>query len=155
MCLDPVTAAALAGGAGILQAVATDEAESRNIDAAIEDEMFNREQAAREFRVEADASNREAFDAAMTRDREVAAAKAGAGFAGSTAQARVAEQKQQGSLAISRAGDRKEAAQANFTAENKGKAMETANFIETSRTSPLAHVVNIGSSAAQSYAAFA
>lgn len=155
MCLDSAEGAALFGGSAIASAIGINQTESKNIDAAIQNEIFNREQTTREFHVEADASNREAFDAAMARDRSVAQAAAGTGFSGATAGARVSEQKQQGALAINRAGDRKEAARANFAAENKGKAMETANYIATQSTSPITHLFNVGSSAAQGYAAFA
>lgn len=110
----------------------------------------------REFLVEADAANKDAFQAALEGDRAKSALNAaGAGMGGNTAGLRSAEQSRQTALSIANAKDRHAAAGANYALSGKNTQIGATNRIATEATvSPLSAFTQVATSGLQSYGAF-
>ncbi|MEQ1952647.1 hypothetical protein [Mesorhizobium sp. CN2-181] len=110
----------------------------------------------REFLVEADASNKDAYQAALEGDRAQAIVKAsGAGMQGLTAGLRSAEQSRQSALSIANAKDRSAAAGANYALAGKNTQIGATNRIATEASlSPLNAFSNIATAGLDGYGKF-
>ena len=110
----------------------------------------------REFLVETDAANKDAYQAALEGDRAQAAVKAaGAGMQGTTAGLRSAEQSRQSALSIANAKDRQAAAGANYALSGKGTQIAATNRIATDATvNPMATFTNLATAGLDGYGKF-
>lgn len=110
----------------------------------------------REFLVEADASNKDAYQAALEGDRAQAAVKAaGAGMGGNTVGLRSAEQSRQSALSIADAKDRRAAAGANYTLAGQNTQMAAHNRIATEASiNPMTAFTNIATAGIDGYGKF-
>lgn len=102
----------------------------------------------REFLVEADASNKEAYQAHLEGQRGESFARAkGNGMRGSTAGLQAAEQSRQAALSIENAKDRKDAATANYVFAGKEAQIGAQNRINVNTPSPMQSFLTVVSGA--------
>jgi hypothetical protein len=110
----------------------------------------------REYLVETNAANKEAFQASLEKDRAVSAGiAAGEGARGITPGLQVAEQNRQGALSIANARDRSDAAKANYLLGTKSTQIAAQNKINTLTPNPLTMFTEIATSGFSNYGAFA
>lgn len=109
---------------------------------------------AREFIVESNAANKEAYNAKMEADRGVALIRTQAKGSGSTMGLRVGEQARQGALSIANARDRADAAGANYIGAGMNTTLGARNRVKANSISPLTAFTNIATSGIQGYGAF-
>lgn len=109
---------------------------------------------AREFIVESNAANKEAYNAALESDRNKSYLKTISGSRGTTVGERNAEQSRQGALSIQNARDRSEAAKANMVFAGQSSTIEGRNRIEANRPSGLGMFANVLSAGVSNYGAF-
>ena len=109
----------------------------------------------REFLVEADAANKDAYQAHLEGERGRSfALTSGNGMFGATMAERGAEQQRQAALSIENARDRRDAARANYAMQGKGTQIATQNQINTQRVSPMTAFMNVATAGLQGYGAF-
>lgn len=109
----------------------------------------------REFLVETNAANKDAFQASLEADRGKAlVATAGAGMRGPTSGLRSAEQSRQGALSIANARDRSDAAGANYVFAGKNTQTGAQNRINTLQVSPMAAFTEMATAGISNYGAF-
>lgn len=109
----------------------------------------------REFLVETNAANKDAYQAFLEAARGKSAVKtAGGGMYGATMAARGAEQGRQGALSIANAKDRADAANANYALSGKNIQIGAQNQINTNRVNPLTAMTRIATAGLSNYGAF-
>ncbi len=108
----------------------------------------------REFLVETNAANKDAYGAKMEADRGAAFIRAQAKGQGSTMGLRIGEQHRQGALSIANARDRTEAAHANYIGAGMNTTIGTRNRIKANRISPMTAFANIATAGISNYGAF-
>ncbi|MCF4098612.1 hypothetical protein [Maritalea mediterranea] len=95
----------------------------------------------RENLVEQNAANKEAYQAALEKDRAVSYEIAMGRAAGPTQGLRIGEQNRQGALSIANAQDRKDAARANYVASGHHTTIAANNRIEVERAKANATII--------------
>jgi len=151
MC-DPGLAIGLLAGAA--SAAGQMEAFSKNRKMINDQARLDHAAQAREFIVESNAANKEAYQASLEADRNKSFLKTLSGSMGSTVGARNAEQSRQGALSIANARDRTQAAQANYAFAQEGTTIQAQNRIEANRPSGVGMFANVLSSGLSNYGAF-
>jgi hypothetical protein len=140
---------------GVASAAGEAKAAQANMDMSVQQSKLEYAAQEREFLVEADAANKEGYQAALEADRNSSAVKTmGEGMGGATAGAQVAEQQRQGALSIENAKDRRDAARANYTMAGKNTQITTQNDVNRQAISPMTSFMNIASSGIGNYGAF-
>lgn len=140
---------------GIAGAIGEADTASKNQDMVVSQAKLEQATQAREFIVEAEASNKEGYAAKQEADQTKSFVKAtGEGMRGSTAGERLAEQDRQGALSIANAKDRADAAGANYQMAGKHSEIGAQNRINTLQPSPMATFSNIIGSGISNYGAF-
>lgn len=140
---------------GAAQAVGQAQAANANIKSIQQERRLKDAANTREMLVEANASNKDAAQAALEGDRAKSAViTAGAGTQGSTTGLRTAEQGRQTALSIANAKDRMDASRANYALSGKNIQIGTQNQINAQRVNPLTAFTNIATSGMSSYGAF-
>ncbi|MBT1154421.1 hypothetical protein J1C56_02325 [Aminobacter anthyllidis] len=146
---------ALGLAAGAAQVAGQASAASKNQKMVREQTRLEYAAQEREFLVEADASNKDAYQAHLEGERgKSAVAAKGEGMMGNTAAAREAEQGRQSALSIQNAKDRQTAARANYTMAGKHSQIGGQNQINTLQVNPLTAFMNVATSGIQNYGAF-
>lgn len=152
MC-DPGLILGLAAGAASVAGQAS--VAKKNTEMVKQQTQLEYAQQEREFIVESNAANKEAYSASLEADRGKAfVSTAGAGMRGSTAGARVAEQARQGALSIANARDRSDAARFNYTSAGKASQIGAQNRINTMQVSPLTAFTEVATAGISNYGAF-
>lgn len=140
---------------GIASAAGEAETARANQELVVRKTRLEHAAQAREFIVESKASQKEAYDASLERDRGIAFVSAsGGGARGNTAGLQIAEQHRQGSLSIDKAQDRQEAAEANYIQGGWNETIVAHHKINAMQPSPAATFAKIATSAVSGYGAF-
>lgn len=148
-------AGVLSIAAGAAQAVGQAQTASANIQMAQDQAKLEHSAQAREFIVETNAANKDAFQASLEGDRAKSMVNAmGAGMGGNTAGMRSAEQSRQTALSIANARDRRDAAGANYMLAGKGTSIETANQVATLRPNPFTSFSDMATTGLKTYKDF-
>ncbi|WP_319413858.1 hypothetical protein [uncultured Cohaesibacter sp.] len=109
---------------------------------------------AREFIVESNAANKQAYSAKLEADRNKSYLRTASGSMGTTVGERNSEQARQGALSIANARDRSEAAQANLAFAGKNTEITAANRKSVESYSPIQAFTTIAGSGIANYGAF-
>lgn len=141
---------------GALSAAAGEVGKSQaaGVNAGIANQQARLEHASqeREFMIEANASNKEAYNASQERDRAVSEVRAaGAETAGSVIGERIGEQNRQSGLSIQNAKDRMDAAGANYAMAGQHSTIKAENDIAVNSVNPLTSFINIATGGLQGY----
>lgn len=140
---------------GIAGVAGEQAASSQNMAMANQNARLEHAAQEREFLVEADAANKDAYQAYLEGDRGRSFAKtAGNGMYGTTMAERGAEQQRQAALSIENAKDRRDAASANYRMQGKNTQIATQNQIETLKVNPMTSFINVATAGLQNYGAF-
>lgn len=152
MC-DPGLVIGLAAGAA--QAAGQSSAARKNTKMIQQQTQLQYAAQEQERLVQADAANKEGYQAQLEQDRAVSSAVAtGEGMSGATAVERAAEQQRQGALSIANAKDRATAANANYALGSKSTQIGAQNSINTLQPNPFTTFTTIATSGIQNYGAF-
>lgn len=140
---------------GAANAVAAGQAAEKNQQMITEEARLRHAANEREFIVETDAANKDAYQAQLEADRmRSEVITAGGGMSGATMAARGAEQGRQGALSIANAKDRRDAAGANYALSGKEIQITAKNQLNTAAVNPLTAFTNVATSGLQYYGAF-
>ena len=139
---------------GALSAAGSASASSQNQEMIHKQAELEQGENARNFIVEANAANKEAYNASQQADRNKSYLKTASGSMGSTVGERNAEQSKQGALSIANARDRTEAAQANLAFASTATQIEEENRKKQAEYSPLSAFADIAGSGLSNYGAF-
>ncbi len=152
MC-DPGLILGLAAGAASVGGQAATAA--KNTEMVRQQTALEYAQQDREFIVETNAANKEAYSASLEADRGKAfVAAKGAGMRGSTAGARIAEQARQGALSIANARDRSDAAKSNYKSAGKATQIGAQNRVNAMQVNPLSAFTQVATAGISNYGAF-
>lgn len=142
-------AAGIANAAGQASAAA---ANTKSIQARYN---FNQVSNEHDFVTQANAANKEGYQATLEGDRAKSAAIAsGAGMNGNTTGLRLAEQSRQTALSIANAKDQREGATATYLMQGKADQLQAQEAINKQRMNPMATFMDIASSGLKNYGAF-
>jgi hypothetical protein len=151
MCDLGLTIGLVMGG---LQAAGAVDAAKKNQKMIDDQTRMEHAAQAREFIVESNAANKEAYNASLEAERNKSFLKTTSGSMGSTVGARNAEQARQGALSIQNARDRSEAAQANQSFAGMNSTIAASNRKATEAYTPLQAFSTIAASGISGYGAF-
>lgn len=139
---------------GGLQAAGAAETAKKNQKMIDDQARMEHAAQAREFIVESNASNKEAYQAGLEADRNKSFLRTTSGSMGSTVGARNSEQSRQGALSIQNARDRAEAAQANQAFAGMNTTIAATNRKATEEFTPMQAFSMIAGSGISNYGAF-
>lgn len=140
--------------AGAAQAAGAADAAQKNKKMINDQARMEHAAQAREFIVESNASNKEAYQSKLEADRNKSFLKTTSGSRGSTVGARNSEQSRQGALSIANARDRSEAARANMAFAGSNTTIAAHNRKATESFTPLQAFTTIAGAGISNYGAF-
>lgn len=139
---------------GALQAAGAAEAAQKNQKMIDDQARMEHAAQAREFIVESNAANKEAYSASLEADRNKSFLKTLSGAMGTTPAERSAEQSRQGALSIANARDRSDAAKANMVFAGQNTTIAAHNRKEVEAFTPLQAFTTIAGAGISNYGAF-
>jgi NADH dehydrogenase/NADH:ubiquinone oxidoreductase subunit G len=140
--------------AGGLQAAGAADTAKKNQKMIDDQARMEHAAQAREFIVESNAANKEAYSSKLEADRNKSFLKTMSGSMGSTVGARNSEQARQGALSIANARDRSEAARANQAFAGMNTQIAATNRKATEAFTPIQAFSMIAGSGISNYGAF-